>query len=49
MFFAMGGESSFCINGLAASRGGLMEVARLVLRNYRGATSAEGSIREIVR
>ena len=44
--FAMGGELSFCINDLAACRGDLKEVARLVLRNYHGVTSAEVSIRK---
>jgi hypothetical protein len=39
---------SFCINDLAACRGDLEEVARLVLKNYRGATSAEGSIGKII-
>jgi len=48
VFFAMGGELSFCINDLASYRGDLKEVASLVLGNYRGATSAEGSIRKII-
>jgi hypothetical protein len=48
VFFAMGGELSFCINDLASNLGDLKEVARLVLGNYRGATSAEGSIRKII-
>jgi predicted transcriptional regulator len=42
VFFAMGGESSSCINDLASYRGDLQEVARPVQGNYRGATSAEG-------
>lgn len=46
--FTMIGELSFCINDLASYRGDLKEVARLVLGNYRGATSVEGSIRKIV-
>ncbi|MDO9094682.1 MAG: hypothetical protein Q7U99_18840 [Rubrivivax sp.] len=48
MFFAVGGELSFCINDLASYRGDLKEVARLVLGNYRWATSARGSIKKIV-
>ena len=48
VFFAMGGELSFCINDLASYRGDRKEVARLVLGNYRGVTSVEGSIRKIV-
>jgi hypothetical protein len=44
----MGGEFSFCINDLASCRGDIKEVARLVLGNYRGATSADGSIRKII-
>ena len=48
VFFAMAGELSFCINDLALYRGDLKEVAHLVLTNYRGATSVEGSIRKIV-
>jgi hypothetical protein len=48
VFFAMGGELSFCINGLASYRGDLEEVARLILGNYRGATSAKGSTRKII-
>jgi hypothetical protein len=44
----MCGELSFCINDLASCRGDLKEVARLVWGNYRGATSAEGSIRKII-
>lgn len=47
VFLAMGGELSFGINDLAACRGGLEEVARLVLRNYRGETSAEGLIGKV--
>jgi hypothetical protein len=48
VFFAMGGELSFCINDLAFCGVDLKEVARLVLRNYRGATSAKGLIRKIL-
>jgi hypothetical protein len=48
VFFAMGGGMSLCINDLAACRGDLKEVARWVLGNYRGATSAEGSIGKII-
>jgi hypothetical protein len=48
VFFATGGELSLCINDLASYRGDLREVARLVLGNYRGATSAEGSVRKII-
>jgi hypothetical protein len=48
VFFAMGGGMSLCINDLAACRGDLKEVARLVLGNDRGATSAEGSIGKII-
>jgi hypothetical protein len=44
----MGGELFFCINDLASYRGDLKEVTRLVLGNYRGATSAAGSIIKII-
>jgi hypothetical protein len=47
VFFGTGGELSFGINDLASFRGDLKEVARLILGNYRGATSADGSIRKI--
>lgn len=47
VLLTMGGEMSICINDLAACRGGLKEVARLVLGNYRGATSAEGSVGKV--
>lgn len=46
--FAMGGELSFCIKDLAACRGDLNEVARLGLGNYRGATTAAGSVSKFI-
>ena len=45
---AMSGELSFCINDLAECRGDLKEDARLIRVSYRGATSAEGSVRKIM-